>query len=134
MRRPGTAMPDGAPRYKTASAHAVAVLKKWINDGVLAPGSTIDQVQISEDLGMSRVPIRTALERLASEGLVVLAPHRRAIVVPLSLQEMRDLYYVRHHLEGVAAELAARHRTDEDLAALGQILASTEAQIGRAHV
>src|SRR5579883_3328348 len=52
MRRPGTATPDGVPRYKTASAHAVAVLKAWINDGVLAPGSTIDQVQLSEDLGM----------------------------------------------------------------------------------
>ncbi len=78
---------------------------------------------------MSRVPIRTALERLASEGLVVLSPHRSAIVVPLSLQEMRDLYYVRHHLEGVAAELAARQRADDDLAALARILASTEAQV-----
>jgi DNA-binding GntR family transcriptional regulator len=120
---------DEAPRYKTATEHAFTMLKQWINDGVLAPGSTIDQVQLSQTLGMSRVPVRLALERLASEGLVALAPHRSAVVMPISLQEMRDLYAVRHHLEGLATELAARWRSDEDLVELEHILEMTERQV-----
>ncbi len=123
------ARPDGTFRYKTATEHAFMMLKQWINDGVLAPGSTIDQVQLSQTLGMSRVPVRTALERLASEGLVALAPHRSAVVMPVSLREMRDLYFVRHHLEGLATELAAERCTLEDITSLDHILQTTERQV-----
>lgn len=116
-------------RYRTATEHAFRVLKQWINDGALRPGSAIDQAELTSTLGMSRIPIRTALERLASEGLVALIPHRGAVVASVSVQEMRDLYFVRRHLEGVATELAARHLTADDLEALERILTTTEAQV-----
>jgi DNA-binding GntR family transcriptional regulator len=116
-------------RHRTASEHAFMMLKQWINDGVLPPGSAIDQAELSTTLGMSRVPIRTALERLASEGLIDLMPHRGAMVSSVSLQEMKDLYFVRHHLEGVATELAAERLTEEEFAVLESILAATESQV-----
>jgi DNA-binding GntR family transcriptional regulator len=116
-------------RYRTASEHAFRILKQWINDGALRPGSAIDQAELSSTLGMSRVPIRTALERLASEGLVTLTPHRGAVVTSISVQELRDLYFVRRHLEGVATELAAQHMAQDDFDALERILTTTEEQV-----
>jgi DNA-binding GntR family transcriptional regulator len=116
-------------RYRTASEHAYRVLKQWILDGELTPGSTIDQAELSQRLGISRMPIRTALERLDSEGLAMLTPHRGAVVSPISVREMHDLYFVRHHLEGVATELAAENLTEAELEALARILDLTEQQV-----
>jgi DNA-binding GntR family transcriptional regulator len=116
-------------RYRTASEHAFKVIKQWILDGELPPGSTIDQSELSTRLGMSRMPIRTALERLDSEGLVLLTPHRGAIVAPTSVREMRDLYFVRHHLEGVATELAAESISQAQLTESARILDQIEEQV-----
>jgi DNA-binding GntR family transcriptional regulator len=118
-------------RYPTATEHAFVTLKRWIINGMLAPGASIDQAELSRRLGMSRVPVRTALERLASEGLVVLTPRRGAVVMPVSLQEMSDLYVVRNHLEGLATELAVDRLTEADLEALARILSQTEEEVRR---
>ena len=72
-------------RYRTATEHAFATLKRWIIAGILPPGSTIDQAELSQRLGMSRIPVRTALERLASERLISLTPRRSAVVTRLSI-------------------------------------------------
>jgi DNA-binding GntR family transcriptional regulator len=122
---------DVSVRYRTATEHAFVTLKGWITTGVLAPGATIDQAELSQRLGMSRVPVRMALERLASEGLVELTPRRSAVVMPLSLQEMSDLYAVRDPLERLATELASDRLTDADFEALAGILAQTEEQVRR---
>jgi DNA-binding GntR family transcriptional regulator len=124
---------DGAPaaeiKYRTASEHAFRLLKRWILAGDLPPGSTIDLTGLSRRLGMSRMPIRTALERLDSESLVMLTPHRGAVVAPISAQEMQDLYFVRHQLEGVAVEMAARNMTADVFDELERILTTTEQQV-----
>jgi len=116
-------------RYRTASEHAFRTLKQWIIEGEIAPGTTIDQAEISARLGMSRMPIRTALERLDSEGLVMLVPHRGAVVTPTSVREMHDLYFVRHHLEGIATELAAEMLLEPELDEIAMILETIEAQV-----
>ncbi len=121
--------PISEVRYRTASEHAYRVLKQWILDGQLAPGSAIDQADVSARLGISRMPVRTALERLDSEGLVLLTPHRGAIVAPTSVREMRELYFVRRHLEGLATELAAQGLSDAQLDELVRILDLTEQQV-----
>jgi DNA-binding GntR family transcriptional regulator len=121
-------MPEGA-RYRTATEYAVAAIKEWILVGDLAPGLRLDQFELAERLGMSRIPIRTALERLSSEGLVDLLPHRGAVVAGTSRQEMLDLYSVRNHLEGLATHLAAARITDEQLDRLEQNLRDTERQV-----
>lgn len=116
-------------RYRTASEHAFRILKQWILEGVIPPGTTIDQAEISAKLGMSRMPVRTALERLDSEGLVMVVPHRGALVAPTSVREMHDLYFVRHHLEGIATELAAKLLSEPELAEIARILDTIEEQV-----
>ena len=116
-------------KYRTASEHAFRVLKQWILEGELAPGSLIDLTGVARRLGISRIPIRTALERLDSEGLITLTPHRGAVVAPISAGQMQDLYFVRHQLEGVAVELAAKNMTPDVLAELDRVLDTTERQV-----
>jgi DNA-binding GntR family transcriptional regulator len=116
-------------RYRTASEHAFRMLKQWIIEGDIAPGTTIDQAEISAKLGLSRMPIRTALERLDSEGLIMLVPHRGAVVTPTSVREMHDLYFVRRHLEGIATELAAEMLLEPELEEIARILETIEGQV-----
>jgi DNA-binding GntR family transcriptional regulator len=118
-----------AVRYRTATEHAFRMLKQWIIQGDIAPGTPIDQSEVSARLGMSRMPVRTALERLDSEGLIMLMPHRGAVVAPTSVREMHDLYFVRHHLEGIATELAAETLAEAELEAIARILDTIEAQV-----
>jgi len=121
-------VPD-ALRYRTATEYAVATIKEWIFAGRLAPGERLDQFELGERLGMSRAPVRTALERLAGEGLVDLLPHRGAIVTEISQQDMLDLYFVRNHLESLATRLAASQLTAEQLDSLEHALTKTAAQV-----
>jgi len=113
------------PQYVTATEHAFQVLKEWVNHGVLAPGTVLDQVEISQALGVSRVPVRMAFERLASEGFITLTPHKSAVVREISLLEMRDVYVVRHRLEQLAMELAVDQLSGEDLRHVDDILTKT---------
>jgi DNA-binding GntR family transcriptional regulator len=115
------------PQYVTATEHAFQVLKEWVNHGALAPGTVLDQVEMSRALGVSRVPVRMAFERLASEGFITLTPHKSAVVREISLQEMRDVYVVRHRLEQLAMELAAGQLSVEDQQQLDDILIETTA-------
>ncbi|HEY0247227.1 MAG TPA: GntR family transcriptional regulator [Gryllotalpicola sp.] len=81
-------------------------LRRLLVRGEYKPGDRLLEERLSEQLGVSRTPIREALGRLQSDGLVV--PVRRgAVVAQLSVEEVRDLYHYRGALEALAAELAA---------------------------
>jgi DNA-binding GntR family transcriptional regulator len=90
-------------------------LKRRILALKLAPGSELDEAQLGLEIGVSRTPLREALVRLASEGLVVLMPNRGARVAPM------DIDYVQEHLEAfdlmqrVTTRWAAQRRSNEDL-------------------
>src|SRR5206468_6037672 len=86
--------------------------------GRLEPGAELAEVPLSEELGVSRGPIREAIGRLASEGLVTVRPRRGAVVSPLSKEEFLELYQVREALERMAVKLAVRRLQPEDFAAL----------------
>jgi DNA-binding GntR family transcriptional regulator len=79
------------------------------------PGERLVQDELAEQLGVSRTPIREALHKLASEGYVVLSPHRGASVTEFSINELEEIYGVRIGLESYAAYLAAQRITDEEL-------------------
>lgn len=79
------------------------------------PGERLVQDGLAEELGVSRTPIREALQKLAAEGYVVLSPHRGASVADFSLEELEEIYSVRIGLETYAAYLAAQCITDEEL-------------------
>jgi DNA-binding GntR family transcriptional regulator len=84
---------------------AYDAVKGAILSGQLAMGERLVETRLAADLGMSRGPLREALQRLAKEGLVVERPHQGVIVAPLSAQDVADLYNVRLGLETVAVRL-----------------------------
>ncbi|HZQ73567.1 MAG TPA: GntR family transcriptional regulator [Burkholderiales bacterium] len=86
------------------------------------PGDRLVEEQLSEELGVSRIPIREALRVLAAEGLVDVQPRRGASVADISPEVARDLVEVRATLEGLNARLAARHHQPEIVAELREVL------------
>lgn len=84
-----------------------ARLREQIVQGDRPTGSRLNEVEIAADLGVSRGPVREALQRLAHHGLVNLESHRGAFVRSLDLGEVRELFEMRIALECEAAELAA---------------------------
>jgi DNA-binding GntR family transcriptional regulator len=94
--------------------HAYLELKQRIVSLDFAPGSTIREVDLQQQLGLGRTPLRDALQRLAHDGLLRIYP-RRAIVVPkLGLAEVRQLFEARSAVEPAAAALAAERLTPAD--------------------
>jgi DNA-binding GntR family transcriptional regulator len=91
------------------------ILQERILSGELEAGSRLHQENISEELGVSRTPVREALARLAADGLVELFPNRGARVADVALEDMRTAYEARLGVEPLAARFAADRRTSEQL-------------------
>ncbi|WP_223068634.1 GntR family transcriptional regulator [Paenibacillus caui] len=114
------------PVIVTASEHAYTILKQWILSGELAPGEKIDQDAVAAKLGVSKMPVRSALEKLAAQDLIVLHSHRGATVSTLSAEHLDDIYLVRCQLEGLAVKLATELLTPEDVHALNGMIQEQE--------
>ena len=93
-------------------------LEKAILDGDLAPGTSLTEVKLSQELGVSRTPIREALMQLELEGLVKTTHNKGAVVVGISSGDVNDIYLIRTKVEGLAARRAAQNISDEELDAL----------------
>lgn len=93
-------------------------LRAAIVEGRYPPGTRLVEQRLAEDLAVSRTPVREAVRRLESEGLVVVERNRGARVRPLTEAEVADLYEVRARLEAYAAELAAARSDAADRAAI----------------
>lgn len=94
---------------------AYQIIKGWIVNQDLGPGAKLQEDALADRLGVSRTPIREALSRLAQEGLVTMVPRRGTFVVDLTREDIVELYEVREAIEGMAAHLAARRRTPDQL-------------------
>ena len=97
-------------------------LREAILENRLPPGTELSEVALSRELNVSRGPIREAIGRLASEGLVTVRPRRGAEVRSLTPQELIDAYQVREALEVLAVTLAVPRISQEDLAALDELV------------
>jgi DNA-binding GntR family transcriptional regulator len=104
--------------FSSKSDVAYAELRRSILLGALPAGSRLPQYELAASLNMSITPIREAIRRLSSEGLVDLDNHRDARVAQISAAEARQLFEVRLLLDPSAIELAADRRTDDDIAAI----------------
>ena len=82
----------------------------------LAPGAKLNERELSEQLQVSRTPLREAIKMLAAEGLVELLPNRGAAVAQMSEQDVADTFEVIAGLEGQSGELAAQRITEAELA------------------
>jgi DNA-binding GntR family transcriptional regulator len=99
-----------------------------IVQGRIAPGETINEVNLSARLGVSRAPLREAIFRLEAKGLIHRVPHLGARVVELQPRDLEELFLIREGLEGMAARLAAVAMSGKDLDALEQSLAAHRRQ------
>ena len=78
----------------TITDRVLTHLRTRILNGTITPGERIDQAEVARQFGVSLVPVREALARLQSSGLVHIVPHRGVFVEPISLSEMIDIYYM----------------------------------------
>ncbi len=97
-------------------------LRRLVITGEFAPGTRMVEDRLAARLGVSRNPVREALQALAGEGFVEILPRRGAIVAQLSPEQAEDLFDVRTALEPLAARLAAKRRDDDGIARLHEIL------------
>jgi DNA-binding GntR family transcriptional regulator len=102
----------------------MAGIRTMLISGALAPGSKIDQIDLARRFGVSIVPIREALGRLASVGLIEIISHRGAYVADVSPDELVDLYTIRELLEEQAAKIGVEKLTDADVEALEHLAES----------
>lgn len=104
--------------FSSKGSLAYSELRQLILSGNLEPGSRISQYELAEKMQMSITPLREAIRRLSSEGLISMDTHRDSRVATMSASEARQLLEVRLSLEPSATELAAHRRTDADIAAI----------------
>ena len=103
--------PQGGP------TDAYAMILDAIDRGHYPPGARLVETELAERFGVSRTPIREALQRLETQSLLT-RDGRSLIVSSLDHNQLAELYVVRAELEGLAASLAARHATDEEVRVL----------------
>ena len=118
----GGAVPGGR-RKGQLHTEAASRLRSMILSGELPPGSRMRELQLCEQLGVSRTPVREALRTLAAEGLVDLLPNRSVVVSQLHAPDLEHLFVVFGAVEGLAAELACQRITEAEIAEIGRLLA-----------
>jgi DNA-binding GntR family transcriptional regulator len=107
--------------YKTVGQMVYTVLHEAITSGAFAPGEWLRQESIAEAIGVSRIPVRTALLQLESEGLVTFNPHRGARVRTLSVSQIEEIYRLRLLLESQALRLSMARMRPERLAKMREL-------------
>lgn len=108
--------------YKPLREIVFETLRKAILEGTLKPGERLMEVQLAEDMGVSRTPVREAIRKLELEGLVLMIPRKGAYVSGISSKDIADVFEVRASLEALAAGLAAERITDQELEELNNFM------------
>ncbi len=122
-------VPIKLDNYKPLRELVFESLREAIISGQLRPGERMMEIQLAEEMGVSRTPVREAIRKLELEGLVEMIPRKGAYVAGLSLRDIADVFEIRRALEGLAAELAADRITDEELENLERYLVIISEQI-----
>lgn len=104
------------------SDKAYQLIRQKIITLELPPLSPIDEQLLMEDLRLGRTPIREALQRLAAEDLIMLAPRRGMFVADISITDLQKVFELRMALEGFCARMAAERRSPQQLAAMKEVV------------
>ena len=97
-------------------------IREAIRNGVLAPGDRLMEIQLAEELGVSRTPVREAIRKLEQEGYVITMPRRGTYVADISIRDVNEVFEIRISLDSLASGLAAERITDEELDRLQRLL------------
>jgi DNA-binding GntR family transcriptional regulator len=101
--------------FKTKNEAVYETLRHDIIDGKLKPGEKIVVSNLAKEFGFSEIPIREAIKKLESEGLLQLTPHVGTMVSKIDGKEVIEIYLIRTELESLAAKLATPHLNEADL-------------------
>ena len=104
-------------------------LREAILSGEFKPGEWLRQLRVADKLGVSEIPVREALKKLAAEGLVEYLPYRGMRVRVFSADDVGDIYKIRAFLEGMAAHYAAENITAEKLVELKALVTQMEGRL-----
>jgi len=108
--------------YKPLREVVSEALRNAIQEGILQPGERLMEIQLAEELGVSRTPIREAIRKLEQEGFVVMIPRRGTYVANISLKDISQVYEIRSALEELAAGLAAERITEDEIEVLERMV------------
>lgn len=122
-------IPIRLDNYKPLRELVFESLREAIINGKLGPSERLMEIQLAEEMGVSRTPVREAIRKLELEGLVVMIPRKGAYVAGLSLKDIADVFEIRGALEGLAAELAAERATEEEMEAMERFLMKISEEI-----
>lgn len=109
-------------------------LRHAILRGDLTPGERLMEVKLADMMGVSRTPVREALRRLESEGLVQMIPRRGAVVAHIDEKRMTDVLVVRKALEELAIQIACDNMTRTDIERLKEVTEALELAIDRNNI
>jgi len=111
-------------------SHEVALdIKKAIMDGYIKPGEKINETKIAKDMGISRSPVREALQELKKEGVVINIPYKGTYVNLLGKKDVEDMYIVRGLLESYAVEFLIKNKNDSIIELLRQNVKDIEKSV-----
>lgn len=114
---------------RSSQKDAYALILEAIDSHIYKPGDRLVESELAERFGVSRTPIREALQRLETQSLLT-RDGRSLIVASLDHTQMAGLYVVRGELEGLAARLAARHATPEEVRVLRDMVEADRELVG----
>ena len=114
---------------KPVQKDAYTLILEAIDTGIYRPGDRLVESELADRFGVSRTPIREALQRLETQSLLT-RDGRSLIVASLDHNQLSELYVVRAELEGLAARLAARHATAEEARVLRDMVEADQALLG----
>jgi len=114
------------PNRVEQNKDAYELVLEAIDSGVYHPGDRLVESELAERFGVSRTPVREALQRLETQSILV-RDGRSMVVASLDHDQLGELYAVRAQLEGLAAQLAAQHAAPEEIRILQEMVAQDEA-------
>lgn len=124
-------VPVNLDSYKPLRELVLEAIREAIISGTLQPRERLMEIQLAEELGVSRTPVREALRKLELEGFIVMVPRKGAYVADISFKDIADIFEIRVALEGLAAGLAAERITPEEVEEMERLLAEKSDAINK---
>lgn len=109
-------------------------LREDILSGKLRENEELREIAIGEELGVSRTPVREAFRQLELEGLITIIPNKGAFVTGITAKDVKDIYMIRSHLEGLCARLACDFMTEEQLDEMEENIYLAEYHANKGHM
>lgn len=118
----GHLQPIKLDSYKPLRELVCETIRQAIIEGTFSPGERLMEIQLADEMGVSRTPVREAIRKLELEGFVVMIPRRGTYVADISIKDITEIYEIRTCLDVLAAGLAAERITDDELETLNRLL------------